>query len=865
MSSTRASVSTLGLALLLVCAAAPPLGAQAAISNQSPQAAPPAQKPPTAQQGKPAPPAQPAPQAALSGRVLDAFSMQPIIDAVVQSGTLRVVTDTSGRFALALLPGEAKVSVSAQGYLPDEVTVTIGGAPVTLEVVLLSSAQVKEEVTVSGAAGQAAQAAPATIELSPLQVRTVAGAGENIFKVLQTLPGVNATSDFDSRISVRGGGPDQNLTIMDGVEIHDPYRLFGLASAFNPETVQNFELTAGGFSPKYGDRLSSILVIDNRAGTRARKARATASVSFTDANVVGEGKMPGPVDGSWLVSARRTYYDLVADRIVDTHLPKFADVQAKGVWEFSPGRTLTLFGLTSREKTDAAFTDSATASRLGLTDNAGNDLVSASFITALGKRASSQTIVSWYRYTDVLGAEGDVQNDSARSNAPDESGFGRTQLAFSYNLAVRDVSVREEASIKASERHLLETGFETHDLVTSARWELITGRNTSEANGSSARGGIGLPSQLDSNLDSRRVGAWLIDRYRVAKWLTVEPGLRLDWSSVTDETILSPRVSANIALRPNLRLRAATGLFTQSPGYEKLLQSDYFVDLTSPTRMGLTSERAVHALGAVERDFGHGLTARAEVYYKGYDRLLIGRLETPQETAARVALYDFPPEFQSSVPTAPKITSFPVNTGTGTSYGFDIYVAHRATAATDRFMGWASYAWGRSDIDAYGRRYPFDYDRRHAVSAVGTWRLTRTLDLGATVRVASGFPYTPVQGLRVAAQEITDQNGEVVRYVPQRDQNGLLVWTTDPGNVGDLNTGRLPVFARADMRVTFRPARWNNRVQFYVEVINVFNRKNTGAYQTTLEYDPTSDKPKMKEEAAGSLPLLPSFGCRIVF
>jgi hypothetical protein len=840
----RAFVLILGLALLLASAAAGPLAAQTA---------------------KPTPPSQPPQAPSLSGRALDAFSMQPIIDAVVQAGALRVVTDTSGRFALALPPGEVKVSVSAQGYISDEVTVKIGGAPVTLEVVLLSSAQFKEEVTVSGTAGQAAQAAPATIELSPLQVRTVAGAGENIFKVLQTLPGVNATSDFDSRISVRGGGPDQNLTIMDGVEIHDPYRLFGLASAFNPETVQNFELTAGGFSAKYGDRLSSILVIDNRAGTTARKLRGTASVSFTDANVVGEGKMPGPVDGSWLVSARRTYYDLVADKITDTHLPKFADVQAKSVWEFKPGTSLTIFGLTSREKTDAEFTDSGTASRFGLTDNAGNDLVSASFITTLGKRASSQTIVSWYRYTDVLGAEGDVQNDSARSNAPDDSGFSRTQLAFSYNLAVRDVSVREEANIKASDRHLLEAGFETHDLVTSAGWELITGRNTSEANGSSARGGIGLPSQLDSNLDSRRVGAWLIDRYRVATWLTIEPGLRLDWSSVTDETIVSPRVSANIVLRPNLRLRAATGLFTQSPGYEKLLQSDYFVDLTSPTKLGLTSERALHVIGAVERDLGHGLTARAEAYYKGYDRLLIGRLETPQETAARVALYDYPPDLQSSVPTAPQITSFPVNTGTGTSYGFDIYVAHRATTATDRFMGWASYAWGRSDVDAYGRQYPFDYDRRHAISAVGTWRLTRTLDLGATVRIASGFPYTPVQGLRVAAQEIKDESGTLTSYVPQYDQNGLLVWTTDPGNVGDLNTGRLPVFARADMRITFRPARWNNRVQFYVEVINVFNRKNTGLYQTTLEYDPTSDTPKIKTEAGGSLPFLPSFGCRIVF
>ncbi len=690
MLPTRAFVSTLGLALLLVSAAAPRLGAQTTLSTQSPQAASPVQRPPAAQSTRPALPAQAAQQPPLSGRVLDAFSMQPIIDAVVQSGTLRVVTDTSGRFALALPPGDARVSVSAQGYISDEVKVTIGAAPVTLEVVLLSSAQFKEEVTVSGAAGQASQAAPATIELSPLQVRTVAGAGENIFKVLQTLPGVNATSDFDSRISVRGGGPDQNLTIMDGVEIHDPYRLFGLASAFNPETVQNFELTAGGFSAKYGDRLSSILVIDNRAGTRARRPRATASVSFTDANVVGEGKMPGSVDGSWLVSARRTYYDLVADRIVDTHLPKFADVQAKGVWEFSPGRTLTLFGLTSREKTDAAFTDSATASRLGLTDNAGNDLVSASFITALGKRASSQTIVSWYRYTDVLGAEGDIQNDSARSNAPDDSGFSRTQLAFSYNLAVRDASVREEANVKASDRHLLEAGFETHDLVDLGavgahhRAQHERGERVERAR----RDRAAVPARLEPRLEAGgRVAHRSLSRGDVADHRT-RPAPRLEQRDRRvhcvaagvgeDRSAAEPppaRGHGPLHAEPGLREAAAVGLLRRSHVTDEARAHERAC--RARARRGRARLRARPA-------------ARAEAYYKGYDRLLIGRLETPQETAARVALYDYPPELQSSVPTAPQITSFPVNTGTGTSYGFDLYVAHRATMATDRFMGWAS-------------------------------------------------------------------------------------------------------------------------------------------------------------------------------
>ena len=107
---TRAFVLIPSLALLLASLAPAPLAAQTSFSVQPPQVAPPIQKPPAAQPAKPAPPSQPAKQPPLSGRVLDAFSMQPIIDAVVQSGGMRAVTDASGRFALDLPPGEVKVA-----------------------------------------------------------------------------------------------------------------------------------------------------------------------------------------------------------------------------------------------------------------------------------------------------------------------------------------------------------------------------------------------------------------------------------------------------------------------------------------------------------------------------------------------------------------------------------------------------------------------------------------------------------------------------------------------------------------------------------------------------------------------------------
>ena len=186
--------------------------------------------------------------------------------------------------------------------------------------------------------------APAELPVRPTTVMAVAGSADNVFRTLQTLPGIAATNEFDSRLSVRGGSPDENLTILDGIEIHNPYRLFGLTSAFNPELVAAFDLYAGAFSALHGDRLSSLLVVENRPGTRERGFAGSAAVSLTDANAVFEGRLPGE-RGSWIVAARRTYYDLVANRLVGTDLPAFGDLQGRVDWQLRPDTRLALFTL----------------------------------------------------------------------------------------------------------------------------------------------------------------------------------------------------------------------------------------------------------------------------------------------------------------------------------------------------------------------------------------------------------------------------------------------------------------------------------------------------------------------------------------
>ena len=785
--------------------------------------------------------------------------------ARVKAGDRVESTDGSGHFSIALPPGVRAIEISAPGF----VTVTVRLDSITpsasFDVVLRPTPRFAEDVVV--AAPVLRVETPATIPVRPAEVVTVAGGGENVFRVLQTLPGVTGTDEFSSRLSVRGGGPDQNLTIMDGVEIHNPYRLYGLSSAFNPETVDSFELTAGAFSARYGDRLSSLLVVETRGGSRTRSLAGSSALSLTDSNLIAEGKIPGD-GGSWLLTGRRTYYDLVAERFTDEDLPSFGDLQGKLVLAVAPGKTLSFFGLGSREKTDAAFDDAAEGVEGAVFTTTRNDLFSTSFRGVWGDRLTSRSVFAYYVNNDDVDFGGSFRNETKRANAPGDEAFSTSKLDVTFDSRVRDFSLRQDLSLRASDRQLLHAGFEHHALRTRVAFTLEGDRNTSEANGSSLNGGTGLPAVLDSARDDSRSGAWLEDELRLGARLNVSAGLRFDKSGINNRSEISPRMAATLRLGGSTRLRLALGLHTQSPGYEKLVQADYFVDLSGKGPIALGNERSRHALLSLERDLTRGLLFRLEGYTKAFDDLLAGRLETPEETAARVARYDFPAEWQDMIPREPMVTSYPTNDGRGLAYGFDLYLAKRATSADTKLTGWASYTFGIADRKAYDLTYPFDYDRRHAVSVVGAWHLTRRLELSFTARAASGFPYTRVKGLRVAAVEDAgdaDGDGNLTELIPERDAAGRPVWETNLGGLSQINSSRMPYFARLDTRLTFTPGGGNGRFKFYLDVMNLLNRKNAGLMETTLEYDPASERPRIVEKPTGSIPFLPSFGIHVRF
>lgn len=733
-----------------------------------------------------------------------------------------------------------------------------------------------ETVDVTGSQSWSAGVGAGAFVIQPLEVRSFAGGFDNVFRALQALPGVAATDDLGGRIAVRGASPDQNLTILDSVEIHNPYRIYvpsedlgiaGLASAFNLETIESAHLSPGAFDVSHGDRLSSLLLVKSRDGSPAEAFQGASFVSLTDANLITEGKLPRQASGSWLVSARRTHLDLIAERVVDSALPSFQDVHAKVTWHPRVGQRVSLLGLMGRERIHASD-DLAPDDEVHVT-SARNQLMAVTFESTLGRRSSSRTIASYSNFDDsLIVSERSLSNSRGANTTLSIETGSLVEFHLARDVSVRDVALRQEFALRPSEHHAVDVGVEAHRLDTRWRWGLSGDRSLLQANGSSVRLGTSLPASLDSSRDSYRVGAWIQDRFQLGPRLVIQPGARVDRSSITGQTTLSPRLGVALEAGRSTHVTAAIRLHSQSPGYEKLFQSDYFVDLSSPSQGRLKAERAFHAVAGLQRVFGRGLMARVDAYYRRFSDLLVGRLETDAERRARLATYDVPPTLLASVPTRAEITTFPINAGTGNAYGVELYVAHFDGAATP-LTGWGSYTFGHANRTAYGVIYPFDYDRRHAVSIATNLKLGPRIDVSTTARWSTGFPRTAVRGVRLAlVPDVTDADGDGNRdeRVPQRDSFGNPMFQPDPGDLFNLNAARLPQFARVDVRLSYRPTWSRERWAFYLDIMNVLNRKNVILIDSALVFDPRADRPGVVElrEDTG-IPFFPSFGIRFWF
>ena len=707
----------------------------------------------------------------------------------IAGSALAAVTNRDGRFLVPRVPaGDRVVRVQLLGYLTREIPVRVAeGDTARIDVTLEPGAQLLAALNVAARATESetflSRPNIGTVTMSAAALKGVPKIGEpDVVRLVQLMPGVVARNDFNTGLNVRGGEADQNLVLLDGHAIHNPFHLGGLFSTFMDATVGGMELVTGAFPARYGNRLSSVL--DVRSAEEVRPGvHATADLSVLAATARVAGTFGGG-RGSWSGAGRRTYADALADVFTRNSFPyHFRDFHAHATYALSPSVRLALTAYGGKDVLDAnlaEFTSDSAPSRANGGTWAfdwGNQVVGLTLTRQLpaGLR--------------VLGVG--LGDSAVLEQRVSTSGF-RTRLdlgdgSFSQRSRIRDV--KASGSFTARGRvHEPSVGYE----VASHRIRYASG---------SAQTGTS-----DFDLEQRPVSGALYasDLWHPSpRWL-VEGGVRAEALSGRAWVGVSPRLSVKYFATPTFALTAGAGRVTQ---WMHSLAGDgplrYF-DVWLASDPYIPVATAWHWVVGAERRMNVG-SVRVEGYVKRYDRALQANWsEDPSRRGD---------EFS------------PVR---GLSYGADMIARWGSSRGAS---GWITYSYGLSSRWNDTVRWAPGHDRRHDLDLVATWPL-RKYRLGARFGFATGSPFT-------------QSTGEIVRrvYDPSLDRWGTGDPRLYLEPIGGIRNGaRFPPTQRLDLDVSRDFLVRGATVSPYLSVVNAYNAKNVFVYL----YDYSTDTPNRR-------------------
>jgi len=699
----------------------------------------------------------------------------------------RATTSADGRFLIDRAPvGATILTVRFRGYHTIERPIRVRAGDTTrVEVVMRSEAQVLTEVRTDARAVDAeafqSRTGIGSVSLGAAEIRGVPSVGEpDVVRVVQLLPGVTARNDFNTGLNVHGGEADQNLVLLDGYPIHNPFHLGGLFSTFMDATVGGIDLMTAAFPAQYGSRLSSVLdvhsAVELRPGVHTTADLSALAASARFSGSFAEGR------GSWSVAGRRTYADALQSIFTDNVFPyHFRDLQAHATYELPRGVHVAVTAYEGKDVLDANLAEFATDSVLTKAGRGrwaydwGNLVVGLTLSRELGAVASP--MIAW-----ALGDSTSIEQRVSTSGFATRLDLG--EGALTQRSDVRDIRLAGSVRTRGA-AHERAIGYEL------ARYRI------GYASGSEQTGASGF------DLEQRPTTGvvWADDRWRLSSRWLVEGGLRAEALTGRDWAALSPRLSAKYFASGDLAFTVGAGRATQ---WMQSLAGDgalrYF-DIWIASDSFIPVATAWHYVAGAERRFGAG-SVKLEGFFKKYDRV---------------------PEANWSED--PGVRGDEFIEAQGRSYGVDLLGRWQSRTGAS---GWLSYTYGLSSRWTDSLRWSPGHDRRHDLDVVATWPVGR-YRMGAHFGFASGTPYTP-------------SVGQIVRrvYDPSLDHWG----TGDPRLLleplgGARNSARFPPTHRLDLDVSREMQYRGGTVSPYLSVVNVYYARNVFAYL----YDYSTDRP----------------------
>ncbi len=521
----------------------------------------------------------------------------------------------------------------------------------------------------------------ARISLSKAEIERFPLIDNDVMRAAHIFPGV-VSSDYSARFSVRGGEKDNISVRLDGMELYNPYHLQdfgGAVSLISIDLIQNTELLIGGFPAKYGEKMSGVFDLTTRTAN-TKKFSANFGVDLINATATLEG--PIKESGSWILSARRGYIDLILMLmdIDENYKPQYADVFSKLTYQITPADTVTLNGLYGWDK-----------NRIRV-DDLDNNLDS-----------QYDNSMAWMKWRHTFGS----------SHWTDVFLFGGTSRQ-DRTTGKADVDDRDFQFLGAK-TELTANLFEKHTFHSGVTWRWLTAQYQYDVQERQAGINVYKPIHADVDKSGAEFNAFLQDEWQLHPKLALNIGARYLYQQYQEEGIqryeIGPRVALAVKPTQTITLRGAWGIYHQPIHLMGIPVEDGIETVRR-------AERAVHYVIGTEYAPTDNFLVNVEGYYNTFDNL-VGRLR------------EFGRQNQVFVPPE-----------SGKAKGVDLFTTHTVSS---RFAWTLGYAYGIAEEDVGGATIFRQHDRRHSFAVSGNYQFAPAWYLYLSWRFHTGEPRTPLR------------------------------------------------------------------------------------------------------------------------
>jgi hypothetical protein len=730
----------------------------------------------------------------LSGYLKDAETGEALIGGRIYIDSLKMgaVSNIYGFYSLTLPNGTHDVMFSFIGKEPIKTRVILD-QNIELDINLKDNSNTLAEVVVTGEKKQQESTEMSTVTLSMEKVKTlpVLLGEKDIIKTLQLLPGVQSGSEGSSGIYVRGGGPDQNLILLDGVPIYNANHLFGFFSVFNADAINQVKLVKGGFPAEYGGRISSVIDIRMNEGDM-KKIHGEGSVGIISSKLM----LNGPIikdKTSFMITGRRTYIDLLARPLIKAANSQngndqvtggyfFYDVNAKLNHIINANNRIYLSAYLGNDKfyvnSEYDYINQSD-SKTYIEENTGgikwgNKIMALRWNHKFSPKLLLNTTLNYsdYQFTTGFGLTSYEKGNQAN---PTED------FSFEYLSGITDFGGNMNFYYYPSPKHDVQFG------IGQTYHTFKPGVNQLKLSDGS--------SDLDTSFGSARTYAhefygYIQDDFSITKRLSLNAGLHFANFLVREKLYnsLQPRASFNFQLDDKSSLKASYAKTTQ---FLHLLTNTSIglpTDLWVPVTDSIPPQQGNQVAVGYTRELPKGYRVGAEAYYKTMKNLI--------EYKEGASFFGSNQNWEGLV-----------EVGNGYSYGLEMLFEKR----TGKTTGWIGYtlSWTNRQFANInnGEEFPYRYDRRHDISFVLTHKFNDKVDIGVV------WVYGTGNAITLALQKYNSSGG-------------VEFGDSEVNHIDQRNGYRMPSYHRLDLGVNIhKPKKWGEATWSF-GLYNAYNRQN---------------------------------------